>query len=108
MEKITEKQEALVGQATVAEIDEWKKRHGDIYAIKVDGHVCYLRKPTRRDLSFASSAGKKDPLKFNETLLRDCWLGGSEAIRRDDDEFMGASGVLDKIIPDAEAELEKL
>ena len=97
MEKITEKQEALVGQATVAEIDEWKKRHGDIYAIKVDGHVCYLRKPTRRDLSFASSAGKKDPLKFNETLLRDCWLGGSEAIRRDDDKFMGASGVLDKI-----------
>lgn len=108
MEKITEKQEALVGQATVAEIDEWKKRHGDIYAIKVDGHVCYLRKPTRRDLSFASSAGKKDPLKFNETLLRNCWLGGSEAIRRDDDKFMGASGVLDKIIPDAEAELEKL
>ena len=108
MEKITEKQEALVGQATVAEIDEWKKRHGDIYAIKVDGHECYLRKPTRRDLSFASSAGKKDPLKFNETLLRDCWLGGSEAIRRDDDKFMGASGVLDKIIPDAEAELEKL
>ena len=108
MEKITEKQEALVGQATVAEIDEWKKRHGDIYAIKVDGHVCYLRKPTRRDLSFASSAGKKDPLKFNETLLRDCWLGGSESIRRDDDKFMGASGVLDKIIPDAEAELEKL
>ena len=108
MEKITEKQEALVGQATVAEIDEWKKRHGDIYAIKVDGHVCYLRKPTRRDLSFASSAGKKDPRKFNETLLRDCWLGGSEAIRRDDDKFMGASGGLDKIIPDAEAELEKL
>ena len=108
MEKITEKQEALVGQATVAEIDEWKKRHGDIYAIKVDGHLCYLRKPTRRDLSFASSAGKKDPLKFNETLLRDCWLGGSEAIRRDDDKFMGASGVLDKIIPDAEAALEKL
>ena len=108
MEKITEKQEAFVGKATVAEIDEWKKRHGDIYAIKVDGHVCYLRKPTRRDLSFASSAGKKDPLKFNETLLRDCWLGGSEAIRRDDDKFMGASGVLDKIIPDAEAELEKL
>jgi len=47
-------------------------------------------------------------LKFNESLLRDCWLGGSEAIRRDDDKFMGASGLLEKIIPDAEAELEKL
>ena len=55
-----------------------------------------------------NTAGKNDPLKFNETLLRGCWLGGSEAIRRDDDKFMGASGVLDKIVPYAEAELEKL
>ena len=72
------------------------------------GRPYLLPTQTRRDLSFASSAGKKDPLKFNESLLRDCWLGGSEAIRRDDDKFMGASGLLEKIIPDAEAELEKL
>lgn len=103
-----EKKQTLIGEVTADQITAWKEQHGEVFAIKVNGHMCYLRKPTRRDLSFASSAGKKDPLKFNETLLRDCWLGGSEAIRRDDDKFMGASGVLDKIIPDAEAELEKL
>ena len=103
-----DKKENLIGQATTEQINAWKEQHGDIFAFKVDGHICYLRKPTRRDLSFASSAGKKDPLKFNESLLRDCWLGGSEAIRCDDDKFMGASGLLEKIIPDAEAELEKL
>ena len=92
-----DKKENLIGQATTEQINAWKEQHGDIFAFKVDGHICYLRKPTRRDLSFASSAGKKDPLKFNESL-----------IRRDDDKFMGASGLLEKIIPDAEAELEKL
>ena len=81
-----DKKENLIGQATTEQINAWKEQHGDIFAFKVDGHICYLRKPTRRD----------------------CWLGGSEAIRRDDDKFMGASGLLEKIIPDAEAELEKL
>ena len=87
-----ENKQTLIGEVTADQINAWKEQH----------------KPTRRELSFAATAGKNDPLKFNETLLRGCWLGGSEAIRRDDDKFMGASGVLDKIVPYAEAELEKL
>ena len=101
-----ENKQTLIGEVTADQINAWKEQHGEVFAIKVNGHVCYLRKPTRRELSFATTAGKNDPLKFNETLLRGCWLGGSEAIRRDDDKFMGASGVLDKIVPYAEAELE--
>lgn len=99
---------ALTGQVAPAQIEEWKNQHGGIYAIKAGGHVCYLRKPSRRAISFASVAGKSDPLKFNETLLRECWLGGSEAIRKDDDLFLAASGVLDQLIEVKEAELEKL
>ena len=94
-----ENKQTLIGEVTADQINAWKEQHGEVFAIKVNGHVCYLRKPTRRELSFATTAGKNDPLKFNETLLRGCWLGGSEAIRRDDDKFMGASGVLDKIVP---------
>ena len=103
-----ENKQTLIGEVTADQINAWKEQHGEVFAIKVNGHVCYLRKPTRRELSFATTAGKNDPLKFNETLLRGCWLGGSEAIRRDDDKFMGASGVLDKLVPYAEAELGKL
>ena len=103
-----EKKQTLIGEVTADQINAWKEQHGEDFADKVNGHVCYLRKPTRRDLSFASSAGKKDPLKFNETLLRDCWLGGSEAIRKDDDKFLAAGGLLDRIVEVKEAELEKL
>lgn len=98
----------LIGQATPEQVQEWKDKHGDIFAIKAEEHICYLRRPTRKAISYASVAGKTDPLKFNETLLRECWLGGSEEIRKNDDLFLAASGVLDKIIEIKEAELEKL
>lgn len=98
----------FIGQVTPEQIQAWKEKHGEIFSIKVEGHISYLRKPNRKAISFASVAGKTDPLKFNETLMRECWLGGSEEIRKNDDLFLAASGVLDKIIEIKEAELEKL
>lgn len=98
----------FIGQASDEQIQEWKDKNGEIFSIKVEGHVCYLRKPSRKAISFASVAGKVDPLKFNETLMRECWLGGSEEVRKNDDLFLAASGVLDQIIEVKEAELEKL
>jgi len=105
--------ERFIGEATAEQIAEWKKTHGGVYALKVEDaegrwHVCYVRTPRRRDLSAATVAGKVDPLKFNETLLRQCWLGGDESIRTDDRLFLGVSGHIPDIIEVAEAELEKL
>lgn len=102
------KEKALIGQATEEQVKEWKEAHGNVFAIKTEGHICYLKKPSRKNISYASVAGKTDPLKFNEVLLRDCWLGGSEEIRKNDEMFMAASGVLDQLIDVKEAELEKL
>lgn len=102
------KNKEFIGQATPEQIAAWKEEHGDIFAIKAEEHVCYLKKPTRKAISYASVAGKVDPLKFNETLLRECWLGGSEEIRHDDDLFLAAGGVLGEIVQVKEAELEKL
>ena len=98
----------LTGQASTEEIDAWKKKHGKVVAIIVDGHICYLRKPDRRILGYASSVGAKDPIKFNELILANCWLGGSEAIKTDDDLFLGASGKLAELIEFKEAELVNL
>lgn len=102
------KEKAFIGQATAEQVKGWKEAHGDVFTIKTEGHICYLKKPKRKAISYASVAGKTDPLKFNETLLRECWLGGSEEIRKDDDMFMAASGVLDQLLDVKEAELEKL
>lgn len=105
--------EKIIGQATKEQIAVWKEQHKDVFAIKVEDsesklHVCYLRRPKRRDLSAATVAGQANPLKFNEVILRQCWLGGDEEIRKDDALFLSASGKIPDLIEVAEAELEKL
>ena len=102
------KNNTLTGQAKPEQIAEWKKKHSDIFAITVDGHICYLIKPDRKVLSYASSLGQKDPLKFNEAILDNCWLGGSEEIKTNDELFLGASGKIADLIEVKEAELVKL
>lgn len=96
-------------QATEDQIAEWKKKHGNIFRIAVeDQHSCYLCTPNRNQLSYAATAGKTDPLKFNETILRECWLGGDEEIKTDDSLFLAASSQLTEIIKVKKATVEKL
>lgn len=98
----------LVGQATPEQIEDWKRQHGKVFAVTVDGGICYLKKPSRKALGYASYASKQNPLNFNEVILNDCWLGGDETIRTDDAKFLGISGVLADIIEVKEAEIKKL
>ena len=93
---------------TQAKIEEWKKTHGDVWRITVDGRECYLKPPSRRTLGYASMAAKENPLKFNEIILRDCWLAGDEEIKTDDTLFLSTGKALEGIIETKEAELEKL
>lgn len=96
--------EALTKE-TIAEL---KKKHGDIFKISVDDKSCILRKPNRKELSYASVAGKNDPLKFNEAILNACWLAGDEEIRTDDYLFLAVSAKLEGVMEFKTAELEKL
>jgi hypothetical protein len=93
---------------TPEQIESWKKHHGDVYMIDVDGHKAYLKKPDRKTLSYATSVGGKDPIKFNEILLQNCWLGGDEAIKKDDTLFLSAGQVLGELIQVKEASIAKL
>jgi hypothetical protein len=98
----------LSGQATQEQISAWKEQHGDIFQIVVEDKVCYLKKVDRKTLSFASTVGTKDPLKFNEIILANCWLGGDPAMKTDDDYFLAVSGKMSELITLKEAELVKL
>jgi hypothetical protein len=95
-------------KATKEQIAEWKAKHGDVFCIKVVDKACYLKKPSRKALGYASVAGKENPLKFNEVLLRDCWLAGDEELETNDDLFLSVSAKLSELIELKEAELEKL
>jgi len=102
------KETILIGQATPEQIEEWKKKNGKLWAIIVGGHICYVKKPDRKALGYASVAGKDNPLKFNEVILANCFVGGSEAIKTEDDLFLGASSKLAELIQVKEAELVNL
>ena len=94
--------------ATKEQIKEWKEKHGQISRITVEDKACYLKTPSRKVLGYASMAGKENPLKFNEEILRDCWLAGDEEIRTDDTLFLSICPKLAELIEVKEAELEKL
>jgi hypothetical protein len=95
-------------KVTQEQIEAWKKKHGNVFKLKIEDKECYLKTPDRKTLSFASSVATKDPLKFNEILLNNCWLGGDEEIKTDDSLFLAASSKIAEIIEVKEAELEKL
>jgi hypothetical protein len=97
----------LIGEVTPEQILQWKDKYGEIFGIVVDGHICYLRKPDRKILGFASVAGKISNVKFNESLLNNAFIGGSEAIKTDDDLFLAACSQLGEIVTMKEAELVK-
>lgn len=95
-------------EVTAEQIKKWKKKYGSVSKLSVEDKVAYLRPPDRKTLSFAGSIATKDPMKFNEIILKNCWLAGDEEIKTDDNLFISASGKLADLIDIKEAKLEKL
>lgn len=97
----------LVGQVDQEQINKWKAVHKDVYAVTVDGSICYLKKPNRATMSHMATLST-NPIRANEVLLNDTWLAGDESIKTDDDKFFGVTSQLAQIIEIKEAELKKL
>nr|DAM76408.1 MAG TPA: hypothetical protein [Bacteriophage sp.] len=93
---------------TKEQIKQWKAKYKEVFVLRVDDKVAYLRTPDRATLSYASTLATKDPMKFNEAILTNCWLGGDEEIKTDDALFLSASSELGELIQIKEATLEKL
>lgn len=91
-----------------AQIEAWKKKHGDVFAYEADGKICYLHRPSRQAIAAASVIGKEDPFKFAEIILANCWLGGDEELRTEDRYFMGLSQKVSELVEITVGELKKL
>lgn len=93
---------------TKERIEELKAKHGELHLLRVEDKSCILKSPSRKVLSYASGVATKDPMKFNEIILKDCWVDGDEEIKTDDSYFLGASAKIAELIVVKEATLEKL
>lgn len=95
-------------KVTQEQIKGWKEQYKDIFELKVADKKCFVRKPTRQELSYAAQKSMSNPLGFNEYILNACWLGGDVEIKENDELFLGASGKIAEIIKVADAEIKKL
>jgi hypothetical protein len=103
----------ITHEATPEQVAKWKEKHGDVFEIVVidkEGkeRFAYIKRPNRMTLGMAQKTSGDDPFKFNETVLRNSWLGGDMDIINDDNLFFGASDQLDKVIERAESTIKKL
>ncbi len=96
------------GEATQEQIQAWKATHKEVFQIVVGESVCYLHKPDRNTMKAIASIGSTDPIRANEVLLANCWLGGDESIKEEDEKFFGVSTQLANLVEIKEAELKKL
>ena len=60
--------------------------------------VAFLKKPNRNVMAAALSFAESNPIRSNEILLEGCWLEGDERIKTDDDMFLSAQMLLQKLI----------
>ena len=96
-------------EVTQGQINAWKKEYGEIFRFNVGkDKVCFLKKPSRNALSYASMAAQTDPLKYNEYILEDCWLAGDEEIKTDNGLFLSIGQKLPLLIEMVEVEMVKL
>lgn len=94
-------------EATEKQIADWKKKHGEVYKVTVDGKSCYLHKPDRKTLAYVSTA-KDNPIRMSELMLNNCWIDGDEVIKTDDALFLGVVQQMGALISIKQAELVKL
>lgn len=81
----------LVGQASEAQVADWKAKHKcGVYGLEVDGHIAYFKNPGRHELNCAMSKSDKErTLDVFEELANLTFLGGSEEVLHDDQMFIG-------------------
>lgn len=94
-------------QITEKQIQEWKAKHGEVYCITVEDKTGYLRRPDRKILSAANNYAN-DSIKYNEFVLKNCWLGGDVVLMDEDVYFFAVCKKLGELIEVKEAELKKI
>ena len=97
---------------TQEQIDDWKKQHGDIFEVEVEGKSAIIRQPNRKDLDHAQVTSMKGgtlaTIEYSETLLKDCWLDGDSEMLSDDKYFLPMVSKIEEIGKRAEATAKKL
>lgn len=101
---------------TEVQINQWKKKWGEIFQIDVpldDSSKAklatgYFKKPTLDSIKASSKYLQSDPIKAGEVVFNECWLGGSSEIQENDEVKMSAMQKVSTLFKIRQATLKKL
>lgn len=99
------------GNITPEQIQEWKNKYKKVYTLKVkvadnDIAIGFLRKPSRDHKAIALSLYAQNKILESGEFLRDnCWLGGDDRLKSNEDIADTAAVQASGIVKFLEAEL---
>lgn len=106
---MTKKNIIISGIASQDQIAKWKKEFGSVFEYKTeDNKVGYFRSPNLVILDACKTMTGKSSIKFNTMLTENCWLGGDEAIKKEDQYLLGLFEFLAEIIIVKSGEFKRL
>ncbi|MBY0244505.1 MAG: hypothetical protein K2Q03_03520 [Sphingobacteriaceae bacterium] len=102
----------LKGQLNAQEVADLKAKQAiagkQLYEVSAEGHIAYLTTPSRQILGAARLMADGDQMKFNEIVLENCMVAGSEEFKSSDKLFLGLVPYLSDIVEVAEVRIKKL
>ena len=105
----------LIGQVSDDQINVWAVKYKEIQVITVENHVGYLRPFTRKEAFLAlgnveinKAMNLEKYARIGEVALLNCWLGGSEKLRSQDDLFVAAAMKAGEMLEFLDADLKKV
>lgn len=103
----------LKDKSLEAQIKNWKEKYVSVHQIDVpleDESIvtAYFRKPDLRTLSAAAKFAESDPIKSGNILFENCWLGGDEIIKTNDEAKLSAIQALGTVFKVRTATIKKL
>jgi hypothetical protein len=98
------------GQVSPEQIENWKKEHkiDKVLTYVVDNRIAYLRPVDRNLYSLAASKVTTSPAKFYEIIVDGVWLGGDEAIKKQDQYFFGLMDHVEEMMQKKKGQLGEL
>jgi hypothetical protein len=99
---------------TPEQLKEWKAKYKRLKLFTfTDAQTkkqmcCVLRNPTQAEIGLAVINAKKNPMSFNSTIIKSCWLVGDEAIQDNDDAMQYIGEELESLVKEGSIEVKNL
>ena len=104
----------LPGGVTPAQLGAWKQRWGEVYAFSIksddEGTVVtgYFKKPDLITIAASATKAEADPVGSGIIVFENCWLGGDESIRTNDEQKFAAIREVNKLFRIRAVEVKKM